>query len=171
LMASLGGVVLPPRNLAPGQRLAWVPPEGTGDSNVTAEGPDGLVLPLDSGAWEGRRALLSMPLVQPGTYQVRVGTPPSVIRYAVALGAEESALLPLNPTEVSDALGDLKLHRVERPARVAPLFAQGGTTSFELARWLVIACLTLLFIETILTRRMIAGERAAATDSVMKVAA
>lgn len=171
LMASLGGVVLPPRNLAPGQRLAWVAPEGSGDANVTAEGPDGLALPLDSGAWEGRRALLSAPLVQPGTYQVRVGTPPSVIRYAVGLGAEESALLPLNPTEVRDALGDLTLHRVERPARVAPLFAQGGTTSFELARWLIIACLTLLFIETILTRRMIAGERAAATDSVMKVAA
>ncbi|MBA3698736.1 MAG: BatA domain-containing protein [Planctomycetes bacterium] len=171
LMASLGGVVLPPRNLAPGQRLAWVPPEGSGDANVTAEGPDGLAVPLDSGAWEGRRALLSAPLVQPGTYQVRVGTPPSVIRYAVALGAEESALLPLNPLEVRNALGDLTLHRVERPARVAPLFAQGGTTSFELARWLVIACLTLLFIETILTRRMIAGERAAATDSVMKVAA
>lgn len=171
LMASLGGVVLPPRNLAPGQRLAWVPPEGSGDANVSAEAPDGLALPLDSGAWEGRRALLSAPLVQPGTYQVRVGTPPSVIRYAVALGAEESALQPLDLAEVRDAFGDLVLHRVERPARVAPLFAQGGTTSFELARWLVIACLVLLFIETILTRRMIAGERAAAAEPVMKAAA
>ena len=170
LMASLGGVVLPPRNLAPGQRLAWVPPEGSGDANVTAEGPEGLALALDSGAWEGRRALLSAPLVQPGTYQVRVGTPPSVIRYAVALGAEESALQPLDPSEIRDAFADLTLHRIERPARVAPLFAQGGTTNFELARWLVIACLLLLFIETILTRRMIAGERAAATDP-MKAAA
>jgi hypothetical protein len=171
LMASLGGVMLPPRNLSPGQRLAWVPPEGAGEANVTAEGPDGLALPLDSGAWEGRRALLSAPLVQPGTYQVRVGTPPSVIRYAVALGAEESALLPLERREITAALGDLTLHRVERPARVAALFAQGGNTSFELARWLIIACLALLFVETILTRRMIAGERAAASESVGKVAA
>jgi hypothetical protein len=54
---------------------------------------------------------------------------------------------------------------------VAPLFAQGGTTSFELARWLVIACLALLFIETILTRRMIAGERAAAAEPTLKAAA
>lgn len=171
LMASLGGVVLPPRNLAPGQRLAWVPPEGAGDANVTAEGPDNLAVALDSGAWEGRRALLSAPLVQPGAYQVRVGTPPSVVRYAVALGSEESALLPLDTTEVRNALGDLTLHRVERPARVAPLFAQGGTTSFELSRWLVIACLALLFIETILTRRMIAGERAAASSEPLKAAA
>jgi hypothetical protein len=102
---------------------------------------------------------------------VRVGSPPSVIRYAVALGAEESALLPLDPKDLTAALGDLTLHRIERPARVAPLFAQGGTTSFELARWLIITCLALLFIETILTRRMIAGERAAAAESVKKVAA
>ncbi|HEX3133919.1 MAG TPA: BatA domain-containing protein, partial [Planctomycetota bacterium] len=62
MMASLGGVVLPPRNLAPGQRLAWVPPEGAGEANVTAEGPDGLVVPFDSGAWEGQRVFLSAPL-------------------------------------------------------------------------------------------------------------
>jgi hypothetical protein len=169
LMASLGGVILPPRNLAPGQRLAWVPPEG-GEANATAEGPDGLAVALDAGAWEGRRALLSAPLVQPGTYQVRVGTPPSVIRYAVAIGAQESTLAALDLAETRTALGELTLHRVERPARVAPLFAQGGATTFELSRWLVIACLVLLFIETLLTRRMIAGERAAASDPLQVAA-
>jgi Aerotolerance regulator N-terminal len=169
VIASLGGVVLPPRNLAPGEKIAWVPSEGMSDVSITAEGPDGLTVPMTVGAWEGLHAWVSEPLIQPGIYQVRVGAPPSVIRYAVAIGAEESALAPLDMGEVKKILGGLPLHRSERPARVAALFSQGDSTSFELARWLVVVCLVLLFIETLLTRRMIAGERAAAEPA--KVAA
>jgi hypothetical protein len=165
LMASLGGIVLPPRNLQPGDRLAWCPPDGVGEANVTAEGPDGAVVPLASGAWEGRRAVVSEPLLKPGTYQLRVGQPVSVIRYAVAVAPAESTLEPLPAREVKDALHELPLHRVTSPARVAPMFSAAETNSFELARWLVAACVGLLFLETWLTRRQVTGERAAAKEA------
>jgi hypothetical protein len=169
-MASLGGVVLPPRNLAPLQRLAWIPPTGLNEGNITAEGPDGQSLQLTSGSWEGQRALMSDALVKPGVYQVRVGTPPSVIRYAVSLASSESQLMPINEDELRTAFGEIVVHRVERAARIAPLFAQGSVTALELSRWLILCCVILLFAETLLTRRMISNERAASVDSMRKAA-
>ena len=171
LMASLGGVVLPPRNLEPLQSIAWIPPMGTDEGNITAEGPDGQPLELTSGAWEGHRALMSKALIKPGVYQMRVGTPPSVIRYAVAIAGSESQLLPLDVQELKNAFGEVNIHRVDRPARIAALFAQGSFTSLELSRWLIAGCILFLFAETLLTRRMISNEKRASQPDVVRRAA
>jgi hypothetical protein len=167
LMSSLGGIILPPRNLVPGERLAWCPPEGAGEQNVTAEGPDAQPVLLSAGAWEGRRAVLSEPLIKPGTYQLRVGNPAAVIRYAVAVAPGESELQPVSERDTGEALHELPLHRGADPLRVSQLFAEDASATIELARWLVLACICLLFIETWLTRRMVGGERAAAKEAGM----
>jgi hypothetical protein len=167
LMASLGGVVLPPRNLLPGNRLAWCPSGSVAEQNVSAEGPDGAAVALTSGAWEGRHALVSEPLLKPGTYQLRVGDPVSVIRYAVAIAPFASTLEPLSAHEITDALHELPLHRIESEARVKATFSLSENNNVELARWLVLACLGLLFFETILVRRQAAGERGASREAGM----
>ncbi len=165
LMASIGGIVLPPRNLLPGGRLAWCPNEGAGEHIVAAEGPDGKPVTLSSGAWEGRRALVSEPLLRPGTYQLRVGEPVSVIRYAVAVAGGASQLQPLAEHELKDALHELPLHRIDSEARVRATFSLSESNNIELARWLVLACLALLFLETLLVRRQASGERKATREA------
>lgn len=161
VVGSLGAVVLPPRNLAAGERLAWCPPDNAPTDNITAEGPDGLAVALNAGVWEGRRAVVSEPLLKPGTYQLRVADPVGVIRYAVTGGAAESRLEALTASEIKDCVRGLTVHRVTSPARVAPMFTAGAAVAIELARWLVLAAVTLLFVEIWLTRRMVSGERMA----------
>ena len=85
-----------------------------------------------------------------------------VIRYAVTGGAAESRLETLTSSEVKDCVRGLAVHRVASPARVAPLFTTGAAVAIELARWLVLAAVALLFVEIWLTRRMVSGERTAA---------
>jgi hypothetical protein len=165
LMASLGGIVLPPRNLLPGNRLAWCPSEGGAEQNASAEGPDGTPVALTSGSWEGRHALISEPLLKPGTYQLRVGNPVSVIRYAVAVANSASPLEPLSAQEIKDALHELPLHRIDSEARVKATFSLAESNNIELSRWLVIACLALLFLETLLVRRQASGERTASREA------
>jgi hypothetical protein len=96
LMASLGGIVLPPRNLLPGQSPGLVPERRRAPSRTSAPKARMAPVALTSGAWEGRHALVSEPLLKPGTYQLRVGDPVSVIRYAVASPTRASQLEPLS---------------------------------------------------------------------------
>ena len=167
LAASLGSIIVPPRNLTPGERLAWVLPEGVNEQGVTAEGPDGAPLPLTGDAWEGRHALVSEPLLKPGIYQLRVADPATVLRYAVAIPPSGSRLKPLADSDTKDALHALSLHRVGEPARVTALFTLGQATSVELARWLVLACVALLFLETWLTRAQASRERNVSAEARM----
>ena len=162
VVASLGGVVLPPRNLAPGERLAWVPADGGGDIAAAAAGPDGKPVEVSTGVWDGRRAVVSAPLLLPGAYELRLGSPPTVVRYAVAAAASESRLEPLSETTVKDCLSGLTVHRAATPERVGQLFVAAQSGSIELARWLIAACAALLFLETWLTRRQVGAERSAA---------
>jgi hypothetical protein len=149
--------VLPPRNLAPGERITWLPPPGVG-AGSTLLGPGGAEVPLTDGNWESRRALLSAPAVEPGGYTLRVPGGPTV-RFAVGGEAAESRLEPVDAVDLADALRDTPTSRFGDPAGIAAAFATDAKRTIELWRFLVLGCVALLLAETLLTRRQ-AGEAA-----------
>ncbi len=155
LAAWLGAALVPPRNLEAGDALAWLPPDGRSPDAqaATLEGPDG-ALPLAVGAWEGRAALVSPPLLRAGAYVLRPGSGPAV-RYAVCTAPAESRLRPLAPAAAAAALAPARVLAVQDPARLAALAAGGGAPSArELWRVLVVAALALLALELAWSRTL-----------------
>jgi hypothetical protein len=149
VVGHLGSFVLPPRNLLPGEPLSLT---STNDAaSAVAEGPDGRPVKLIAGAWEGRAALVSEPLLQPGGYTVRAGN--QVARYAVATDPEESRLVPVAETTVKASLGTANFRAFSRGEQVTQALSAANRRSIELWRWLLVACLVFLFVETFLTRR------------------
>lgn len=145
----LGSFVMPPRNLQPGERLTFTSP-GT-NQQTTAEGPSGTPVALAPGVWEGRQALVSEPLLEPGTYTVHCGD--ESFRYAVATLPAESELVPLPKRALASCFGDLAFHQFNQAEHVNQALAQAGRRSVELWRWLLCACVGALFAEMFLTRK------------------
>lgn len=149
VVAELGAVVLPPRNLRPGDRLSWIPPS-TFQGALDLAGPDGAGVALTEGTWEGRRAYFSPPVTQTGGYHLR--GPGADVRFALAADAQESALEPLDDAVVESAGGPTAIH-LRGEADVAAAFTGGGQNTAELWRWLILLCVAFLFVESILTVR------------------
>ncbi|MBA3686348.1 MAG: BatA domain-containing protein [Planctomycetes bacterium] len=159
LVAWLGSVVLPPRNLRPGERVTWVPPFGAALEASALEAPTGATLVLNQSVYDGRAALVSQPAVQAGGYTLRTAT--GSVRFAAAADPLESSLEPVRDEDVTDALRGAPLLRLGSAEEVSGAFASEDRGSVELWRWLIAACVTLLFVETLLTRRQVVAERSA----------
>jgi hypothetical protein len=155
LIADLGSVVLPPRNLRAGDRLVHVPPGRAPGADAAASGPAG-DLALAAATWEGRPALQSEPLPTAGGYRVRDGDASAA--YAVTLAAGESALAPLDDAVREACLGGLPVISAEDEAAVRSTFS-GDASGRELWRWLLLAALLTLAAEGLWSRRTVVGER------------
>ncbi len=154
----LGGELVPPRDLLVGDALAWI-----GDSERSSahlEGPDGQALPLSLGAWEGYRAELSPPLLEPGAYRV-TAEDGRTVRYEVGTDARESRLAPLVLADLDGALPDVPRHLVRQPAQVRELFSAAGDRTWEMWRPLVVVALGLLALESLCTRWIARAPKAA----------
>ena len=150
LAAELASVILPPRNLRPGEPLCWVPPAGfSGDPSAT--GPDGRGVALAEGTWEGRKAFFSPPLLDPGGYQLRA--PGIDLTCAIATDPEEAGLTPLGPQDLRAILGDDLIIR-RGPQAVAETFASERVRPVELWRWILGLGLALLVAEMLITARI-----------------
>lgn len=147
LVMDLAGELRPPRDLRIGERLAWEVPPGVARETVHATAPDGQVLPLLPGTWEGSPALLSAPVLQPGTATVFTGETVAA-RYAVALDPQASTLQPLTDATISACLPGVPRHEVARPLQVAELFGATGDRTHELWLPLGVAALVLLAAES-----------------------
>lgn len=164
LVASLGAELLPPRNLRPGERLAWIRPDDAPATLVpTASDPEGAPLPLTEGAWEGRRALVSEPLARIGAYQITADA--QQIRYAVAPDPTLSTLEVLDRSVVGQVLAGVRVASAQDAAQVAALFADDRSGGIEIGRWLVMACLALLFAESLIAARRVLAERTAQREA------
>jgi hypothetical protein len=148
IVGHLGSFVLPPRNLAPGERLTFT--AFATNQTVKAEGPTTTV-PLSTGVWEGRPALISEPLLEPGPYSLRQGN--QVFRYAVSVAPAESELTPLPEAALRSCLGELAAHHFTQAEQVTKALGSSKRSSVELWRWCLGGCLGMLFLETFLTRR------------------
>ncbi len=146
----LGGELVPPRDLVVGDALAWI--GDTERSSAHLEGPDGQALPLAAlGAWEGYRAELSPPLLEPGAYRVTTDDGASV-RYEVGTDPRESRLAPLPTAELDGVLPEVPRHLVRQPSQVRDLFGTAGDRTWEMWRPLVVVALGLLALESLCTR-------------------
>jgi hypothetical protein len=151
LVGHLGSFIVPPRNLLAGDAIVYARVKDPAQ-RVQAEDPLGQALKLTLGAWEGRNALLSEPLMEPGVYVLHDSQVPGPIRYAVALAPAESALLPINDREIGQYFeGSLSLlHTTER---IAASLDPNRRESVELWKWFLLGAASLMFAEGWLTRR------------------
>lgn len=156
LVADLGSVLLPPRNLRPGDRLVHVPAARAPGPGAAATGPEGAVA-LEATTWEGRAALQSPPLARTGGYRVEDGDQDAA--YAVAAPAAESALAPLAQPALDACFGGLPLVTARDEAAVRTAFAGAAGGGRELWRWLLLAALLLLVAEGLWSRRTVRRER------------
>jgi len=159
LVSYLGSVVLPPRNLRPGERIVYCP--GARPGTAALAGPDGGALPLTEDTWEGQRALLSEPLAIPGGYVLDERSGERRTRFAVAPVPAESRLEPLRDDDLRAALGDLVVHRYSTADHIAAA-TSGERPAVELWPWLVVACVALLLAETWWCRALARAERVVA---------
>lgn len=143
LLGHLGGQVLPPRNLQPGQRLVHPVP---GRAEVVAAAPDGSALPLAEDQWRGRRARVSEPLAATGVYELQVDG--EAVHYAVALTQAEGDLRQLPQAQRETIFAGLgALHFGERDA-LREALALADLQPVELWPWLIAATVLLLIAET-----------------------
>jgi hypothetical protein len=149
VVGHLGSFVSPPRNLAPGDRLTFTALRT--NQHVIAEGPSGRPFPLTPGVWEGRQALVSDPLQEPGAYVLRQGS--QVVRYAVATAPEESELTPVSDPTRQACLGEVAYQLFQDPEQIQQALGAAKRRSVELWRWCLGSCLGLMFLETFITRR------------------
>ena len=147
----LGGFVMPPRNLLPGEPIIYARVKDPAKP-MSAEDPSGKPLKLTLGSWEGRAAVLSDALMEPGVYLLHDPEQPSPIRYAVSLAPAESALLPVTDREVAQAFeGNVSLFH--HPAQIAANLDPSRRRSVELWQWCLFAAIGLMFVEGWMTRR------------------
>jgi len=175
LVSFLGGEVLPPRNLVPGERLTHsLSGPGVRAADIRAElraGPPGALeerweaLGLAPGTWEGRPCVVSEPLHKAGV--CRVTEPPSaeggraaasVTWYAVSLHPDESRLARLGHDDRDRALGGIEPVTLSSPEEVRAALDPRGRRPVEMWRELVLAAVALLFVESLLTRAQAVSE-------------
>jgi hypothetical protein len=151
IIGHLGSFIVPPRNLRPGEPIVYARAEDP-KARIEAADASGKPFKLTLGAWEGRDALLSEPLMEPGVYLVRDQNETAPIRYAVALSPAESSLQPITDREVSQFF-ETGLSLLHSPEQVAANLDPARRQSVELWKWCLIAALLLMFTEAWMTRR------------------
>ncbi len=159
LVMHLAGNLVPPRNLTVGDRL--VAPASTSTAanagqTVRALGPDGREVPLASGRWKDRPALVSPALTRPGLVVLhRDGT---TSPYAVRLAPEESRCRMLD-AGILDRLGAMGAHHLSSVASVQRALGGAAVEPVEWTCWLLLACLVLIFVEILMTGRLVTRDR------------
>lgn len=162
IVGHLGSFITPPRNLQPGERIIYAPADEAASPGATNQAPRGPALPtgedpagkplrLSLGAWEGRNAVVSEPLLTPGIYTLN-DPKAGAVRFAVAVSPAESALVPVSDSETAQLFND-KPGAFHSPEQIAATLDPARRQSVELWRWLLVAALGLLFLETAMTRR------------------
>jgi hypothetical protein len=152
IVGHLGSFIIPPRNLLPGEQITYAKVDAVTARNVTGEDTTGKALKLSLGAWEGRDAVLSDPLMEPGIYILRDPTDPGPIRYAVAPAPAESTLEPIPDREASTLLpGNSAIFH--SPEAVAQHLDPARRQSVELWKWFLLGAVGLFFVEGWLARR------------------
>jgi hypothetical protein len=146
----LGSFVMPPRNLLPGEPIIYARVKDPAKT-MSAEDPSGKPIKLTLGSWEGRTAVLSEPLMEPGVYLLHDPMLPSPIRYAVSVAPAESTLLPMADRQMTQAFeGGASLFH--NPAQIAANLDPARRQSVELWKWCLFGALGLMFIEGWMTR-------------------
>ena len=158
IVGHLGGQILPPRNLNPGQRIAFVRARSV--TEPQAASPDGTPVVLAPDTWEGRQVFASPPVSARGVYTVHDDE--RTLHFTVGVEARESALELATEREIDEALGEIPRLDLRSGEDIATTFTGTAAGDLELWRYLIIGCLGLLFVETWLTRRQSRGERGAA---------
>ncbi|HEY5911602.1 MAG TPA: BatA domain-containing protein [Verrucomicrobiae bacterium] len=155
IVGRLGSFVTPPRNLQPGEQIIYARVKDPTRA-MQGEDPAGKPLALAAGAWEGRDAIVSEPLLTPGIYTLHDPNEPGPIRCAVALAPAESALAPVTDREIAQAF-DRQPGIFHSAEQVAANLDPARRQSAELWRWLLVGALGFIFLETLMTRREAAG--------------
>ena len=152
IVGHLGSFIIPPRNLAPGDQIIYAKAGGAAAQKVTGEDTAGKALKLTLGAWEGRDAVLSEPLLDPGVCLLHDPNEPGAIRYAVAPSPAESALEPISDREITGLLpsGAAVFHS---PEEIGQHLDPARRQSVEFWKLLLLAAVALLFVEAWLARR------------------
>jgi Aerotolerance regulator N-terminal len=150
IIGHLGSFVIPPRNLVTGEAIVYARVKDPAQ-RIQAEDPTGKALKLSLGAWEGRNAVLSEPLMEPGVYVLHDAQMSDPIRYAVAQAPSESPLLPISDSEVSRFL-DGKLTLLHSADQIAASLDPNRRQSVELWKWFLLGAVSLMFAEGWLTR-------------------
>jgi hypothetical protein len=151
IVGHLGSFIIPPRNLEPGGQIVYARVKDPAKA-MRGEDAAGKPLKLTLGAWEGRDAVISEPLMEPGVYVLHDPTEPKPIHYAVAVSAAESALVPISDREMSRSFeGGLSIFHT--PEQAAASLDPARRLSVELWKWFLVAALGLMFVEAWLTRR------------------
>ena len=163
LVGSLASNVLPPRNLVPGEQLVWPCQGDPLPGRVALSGPDGALLPLRAGGWEGSPALFAGPLTALGGYRIRpldpaAGVPTS---FAVAPPADALDVLPLAVDRLRTRLVGYgcSVSTATTPEGVQALAPRTeDRTRIELTWWCACAAVLLVLAELALARRLTAVE-------------
>lgn len=151
IVGHLGSFIIPPRNLLPGERITYAKVEAAVASKVTGEDSAGKPLKLSVGAWEGRDAVLSDPLLEPGTYVLHDPNEPAPIRCSVAPAASESMLEPIADRDISAVLPSAGIFH--SAGEIAKHLDPARRQSVELWKLLLAGAMALLFCESWLARR------------------
>ncbi len=151
IVGHLGSFIIPPRNLEPGGQIVYARAKDPAKA-MRAEDTSGKPLKLTLGAWEGRDAVISEPLMEPGVYVLHDPNEPKPIYYAVAVSAAESALAPISDGEMSRNF-ESGLSIFHTPEQAAASLDPARRLSVELWKWFLVAALGLMFVEAWLTRR------------------
>jgi hypothetical protein len=162
VVGHLGSYIIPPRNLQPGDQIIYPRLKNPAQA-MKGETPDGKPLKLTLGAWEGRDALVSEPLMEPGVYTLRDPKEPSPIRYAVALAPAESALLPISDREMTQAFAGAA-NLFHTPEQIAENLDPARRHSVELWKWFLLGAILLMFVEGWMTRREAAAAAEPSTE-------
>lgn len=163
VVGHLGNFVMPPRNLLPGDQIIYARVQDP-TKPMSGEDPQGKPLKLTLGAWEGRNAVLSDPLMEPGVYLLRDPLQPNPIRYAVALAPAESALLPISDRQMAQTLQS-GLSLFHNPDQIAANLDPARRQSVELWKWCLAAALLLMFVEGWLARREAGAQSASSAPA------
>ncbi len=131
-----------------GDRVPLIRPDGPPAAPVAVFGPDGAPVKADGGATNFTVALV------PGVYRVEAGS--AVRRFAVNLDPAESRTAPL-PADELERLGAPVASAPADPVRVAEQRLRLANAELEnrqkLWRWLIVAALGAVFVETWLAGR------------------
>ncbi len=151
VVGQIGSFIMPPRNLLPGEPLIYAHVSDPANP-ITGEDPSGKPLPLSMGGWEGRDAILSAPLNEPGVYLLRDPRITKPVRFTVAPSPGESSLEPLGDKDLAQAFEPAP-PVLRNPGQVTEKLASARRQNTELWKWLLAAAAGLMFLEAWMTRR------------------
>jgi len=151
LVGHLGSYVMPSRNLLPGEPMIYARVQAP-VKLMSGEDPRGRPLKLEVGAWEGREAIVSDPLMEPGLYALKDPRESLPIRFAVSPDPAESGMSLMTERDMLQAFdsGASVIHDSET---VAENLDPNRRQSVELWKWLVLGAVGLMLLEAWMTRR------------------